>query len=163
MSIAVLLALAMMVTWSLVFGEFSLGQVLLGLIFGSLFVLVTGAGRGLVVPLAELPTRLFYLGVYLLLLIPYDIIRSNLGMARRIVRLRPAIRPGIVRVPLGPVSEATAALVAHAITMTPGAMVVDYSEDGRTIYVHLIDASEAEAKEASSWRLYHRVIQRVFS
>jgi multisubunit Na+/H+ antiporter MnhE subunit len=162
MSLALLLVLATAAVWCLVFGVFSLGQVILGLIFGSAFVLVTGAGRHRVVPLGELPKRLFYAGVYLLLLIPYDIVRSNLDMARRIIRPQPDIRPGIVRVPIGSVSQATSALIAHAITMSPGEMVIDYSPDGRTIYVHLVDVAEATAREASFWRFYRLVLERMF-
>ena len=68
MSVPLLLVLVMTGSWCLVIGEFSLGQVLLGLIFGSLFVLVTNAGRGRIVPLSELPERAAYLSVYLLVL-----------------------------------------------------------------------------------------------
>lgn len=163
MSVSLLIAVAMMVIWLLVFGEFGLGQALLGLAFGAVFVLVTGAGRGRVVPLAEMPTRLSYLAVYLLLLIPYNIARSNMHMAWRIARPRPAIRPGIVRVHLETVSETTSGLAAHAITVAPGQMVVEFSADGRTIYVHLLDFAEAEAEETSFWRLYYRILRRVFA
>ena len=163
MSVPLLLVLVMTGSWCLVIGEFSLGQVLLGLIFGSLFVLVTNAGRGRIVPLSELPERAAYLSVYLLVLIPYNIVRSNLDLAWRLIRPRPHIRPGIVRVRLAAVPETTLALVSHAITMAPGQMVVDYSEDGRTIYVHLIDVTNAEAEQVSFWRIYHNVLQRAFS
>lgn len=162
MSLSPLVALAMMGAWCLVIGEFSPGQALLGLIFGTLFVLVTGAGAGQRIPLAQLPHRLAYLGIYLLVLIPYSVIRSNLDMARRLLRPKPDIRPGIVRVRLGSAPEPVSALMAHAITMSPGEMVVDYSEDGRTLYVHLVDVTETEAKRAS-WRIYRRVFQRIFT
>ena len=163
MSLSLLLALAMTGVWCLVIGELSLGQVLLGLTFGSLFVLVTGAGRGQTVPVIQLPVRLAYLSVYLVVLIPYGIARSNLDLAWRLLRLKPDIRPGIIRVQLGPLPEATSALVAHAITMSPGQMVVDYSPDGSTMYVHLIDASQAEIKQISFWRIYHSVLGRIFA
>lgn len=161
MRVSWLMVVAMTITWMLVFGEFSLSQALLGLAFGVAFVLMTGAGHRRVVPLAKLPGHLLYLAVYLLVLIPYDIVISNLDMARRIARPRPAIRPGIVRFQLESASDATAGLVAHAITMSPGQMVVDYSDDSRTIYVHLLDVVEAEAKEISFWRLYYRLLKRV--
>lgn len=188
-SVSLLFVGAAALLWCLVIGEFSLGELLLGLLFGGVFVMLTGAGRGerapdraigppggppaigeasarrppAVVPVKELPSRLFYLAVYVLVLIPYSIVQSNLDMARRLLYPKPDVLPGIVRVELGPVSEATAALVAHALTMTPGETVIDYSDDGETLYVHLVDVAEAAEREASFWRLYHRVLEQVFS
>lgn len=163
MSLSLIFIAVMTFSWCLVVGAFTLGQALLGLGFGTVFVLLTGAGQGRRVPLRELPSRLLYATVYLLVLIPYDIVRSNLDMAWRLVRRRPLLRPGIVRVRLGPVSEATSALVAHAITMSPGEVVVDYAEDQQTLYVHLIDVTDADSRRAAFWRTYRRVLQRVFS
>jgi multisubunit Na+/H+ antiporter MnhE subunit len=61
-------------------------------------------------------------------LVPFDSVRSNLRLARRILHRNPDILPGIVRIPLGEeVSDATVALEEHAITLTPGQVLVDYS------------------------------------
>ncbi len=161
MRLSLLTALGVSGGWCLVVGEFSLGQVLLGLGFGCAFVLLTGAGRGRSIPLSQIPRRLLFLSIYLLVLVPYSITRSNLDMARRLLRLKPDIRPGIVRLRLGPVSEGLAALMGHAITMSPGEMVVDYSEDGETMYVHMIDVRQAAALEALISGSYSTVIHRI--
>ncbi|MDQ4075865.1 MAG: Na+/H+ antiporter subunit E [Chloroflexota bacterium] len=163
MKVSLLFVLALTLVWSLVMGEFSVGQALLGFAFGSLFVVITGAGKERSIPLTELPRRLFYLAVYLLVLVPYDVVGSNLGLARRLLRREPAIRPGIVRVRLGEVTPATRALEEHAITMAPGQMVVDYSTDSNTMYIHLIDVTDVEKKGGSLWGIYRRVLQRIFS
>jgi multicomponent Na+:H+ antiporter subunit E len=162
MRLSLILVLVMAGTWSLVIGEFSLRQILLGLVFGTVFVLVTRAGRGRSVPVSHLPRRMFYVSLYLFVLLPYDIARSNVDMARRLLHRRPVLRPGIMRLRLGPASEATSALVAHAATMMPGVMVVDMSEDHRTFYIHIIDIREAEERQASFLRIYHTVLRRVF-
>lgn len=163
MSVAVLGAIVLAGVWCLVIGEFSVGQVLLGLVFGSAFVAATGAGRGRVVPFSELPVRIGCLAFYLLVLIPFDIVRSNLGMARRLLRRVPAISPGIVRFPLRDLPRTAVALEEHAMTLSPGQMVVDYSRDERMVYVHLIDINESEGRTAALWRRYHDLLGRVFS
>jgi multicomponent Na+:H+ antiporter subunit E len=162
MSLSLVLVLLMAGAWSLVIGEFSLRQLLLGLIFGTVFVLVTRAGRGRSVPLSRLPRRLFYVSVYLFVLLPYDITRSNVDMARRLLHRRPVLQPGIMRLRFGPASEATSALFAHAVTVMPGAMVVDTSDDRRTVYIHIIDIRAAEERRVSFLRVYHTVLRRVF-
>lgn len=163
MSLAVLTVLILAGVWCLIYGEFSPRQVLLGGLFGTLFVLVTGVGRGHTVSLSRLPRRMLYLGLYLLVLLPADLIQSNLVLARRLLRRRPDIRPGIVRVPLEQASWATVALEEHAITVSPGQLVVDYTADERMIYVHMIDVTEIEEKQASLWRRYRDVLQEVFA
>lgn len=163
MKVSLLFVFALTLVWCLVIGEFSVGQVLLGFTFGSLFVIVTGAGKERSVPLVELPRRLFYLAVYLLVLVPYDVVQSNVRLARRLLRREPAIRPGIVRVRLGEVTPATSALEEHAVTMAPGQMVVDYSAEGNTMYIHMMDVTDIEKKGGSLWRLYRRVLQKIFS
>jgi multisubunit Na+/H+ antiporter MnhE subunit len=164
MSASVLVAAALAVVWCATVGDFGRGQVVLGLILGSAYVLATGTGRGRRVPLAEIPRRLVYLLLFLLVLLPYEVVRSNLSMARRLLRRTPALRPGILRVPLGEeVSRATVALEEHAITLTPGQMVVDYSADENTAYVHFIDVHEAESLRRSTWKRYRTVLDRIFT
>lgn len=162
MSLSQILVLVMAGAWVLVNGEFSLSQILLGLAFGTAFVLVTRAGMGRTVHLSRLPRHMFYLSLYLFVLLPYDIFRSNVDMARRLLHRRPVLRPGIVRLRVGPASEATSALVAHAVTLTPGTVVVDMSDDHRTFYIHIIDVRQAEERQLSFLRIYHAVLRRVF-
>jgi multicomponent Na+:H+ antiporter subunit E len=161
-SASILAAAALAVVWCLIRGEFTWGQIVLGLIFASLFVGSTRLGGGQSVPIRQLPKRFIFLCLYLIVLI-YDIVQSNLEFAGRLLRRTPAIRPGIVRVRLGSIAEGTAELEAHAITVAPGQMVVDYSQDGRTIYVHLIDVTAADAKRTSIWRTYRALLHEVFS
>jgi multicomponent Na+:H+ antiporter subunit E len=157
-----LLVLVLIVLWCLVNGAFTVGNVLAGCVFGALFVLLTRAGYGRALPLTQLPRRLFFLCIYLFVLIPGDVIRSNAALAWRLLRRQPKIRPGIARVSLGDITGPVEALEEHAITLTPGQLIVDYSEDGRTIYVHLIDVTEVEEKQAGTWRTYRKVLGEVF-
>lgn len=124
MSVTVLYTLVGAGVWILIIGEISLRQVVVGLVAGAQLAMISKRGPRRAIPIRELPVRLLYLLVYVLALIPYDILRSNLDMARRLLCSTPDIRPGIIRIDLGDVSDATSALVAHALTMTPGELVI---------------------------------------
>ena len=47
-------------------------------------------------------------------------------------------RPGIVGVPLSAESDMEILLVANLISLTPGTLSIDLSEDRRTLYVHVM-------------------------
>jgi multisubunit Na+/H+ antiporter MnhE subunit len=161
-SVSVLGALALALVWCLVVGDFGRGQMIVGLVFGAGYVLATGTGRGTRVPLPELPRRLAFMLLHLFVLLPYDLVRSNVRLAGRILHPRLSIRPGIVRIPLGEeVSRATVALEEHAITLTPGQMVVDYSADENLAYIHVVDVDEVELLQRTIWRRYRTVLDRV--
>lgn len=161
MKLSVVVVLALLLLWIVVIGQVTVGQILLGLLFGILFVLVSGAGQDTRIPLRDLPRRAANLLYYLLILVPYGIVRSNLEMAGQILQTGSTLQPGIVRVEVEPISENAAALIGHAITLGPGEMVVDYSEDRRWIYVHVIDVTGLETKRVPLWRRYIRVLNGV--
>lgn len=162
MSLSVIVVLALAATWVVVIGQVNLGQILLGLLFGVFYVIISGAGRQTTVPWRQLPRRAIAVANYLFVLVPYSIIRSNVEMAGYILHLRSNLRPAIVRLEIEPIADEGAALIGHAITIGPGEMVVDYSADRRWIYVHVVDISDVESKRRPLWEKYVRVAQGVF-
>lgn len=164
MSVSVLIVVLLAGIWLLLLGELGAGQLVLGLCFGVLFVRITGAGRDVRVGLTELPKRLGYLAFFLLLLIPWSVARANLDMARRLLRRKPAVEPAILGVPLGErISGIALGLEEHAITLTPGQALVDYSAGDRTAYVHVVSESAALRDAEGLWLAYRRILRAVFS
>lgn len=55
--------------------------------------------------------------------------------------------PGVVAIPLDARTDAEIALLANLITLTPGSVTLDLSEDRRVLYVHAmyIDGGDVEA------------------
>lgn len=62
---------------------------------------------------------------------------------------RLTLRPAIVAVPVTLRSRAAVVLLADMVTLTPGTTSLHVSEDGRTLYVHAMDAPDPEALRAS--------------
>jgi multisubunit Na+/H+ antiporter MnhE subunit len=164
MPVPLLFVAGLAILWLLLVGQVDRGQVTLGVVVGILFVLVTGAGRGRGVPIRQLPRRLGYLSYFLLFLLPYQVMRSNFAVAASILRPTVKLRSGIIRLPLGQqVSRTTVALEEHALTLTPGAVVVDYSADEHTAYVHVMDVPSARRDRDGLWRTYRIILDEVFT
>ena len=74
-----------------------------------------------------------------------ELILSALKVAWLAVQPRINIRPAIVAYPLTVTTDAQITLLANMITLTPGTLSVDVSEDQRTLYIHAIDVASKEA------------------
>ena len=61
---------------------------------------------------------------------------SSLRVARDVISPRPRFRPGIVGVPLDAETDGEITLLACLITLTPGTLSLDVSEDRKTLFVH---------------------------
>lgn len=83
---------------------------------------------------------------------------ANLRMAYYVVMPLNRMRPGIIGVPLEPMSDLEITALANLLTLTPGTLSVDVSEDKRTLYVHVMyyrdrDAFQREIKEGFEARV----------
>lgn len=74
-----------------------------------------------------------------------QILVADIGMIRRVLAPDPEANDGIIEVPVGSDRESVAALSAHAITITPGSLVVDFKDDAQTMLVHTIDLNMTES------------------
>lgn len=70
------------------------------------------------------------------LFVLWELVLSSLKVAHDVLSPKLRNKPGIVAVPLDTRSDAEILVMANAITLTPGTMSVDVSEDRRTLYVH---------------------------
>jgi multicomponent Na+:H+ antiporter subunit E len=82
-----------------------------------------------------------------------DMLNSAYNVAKIVLNPKLPIRPGIIAIDAGCKSELATALSAHAITLTPGEMVVAMDENG-ILYTHTldIDRSEEHAEHVQSLR-----------
>lgn len=98
---------------------------------------------------------------YLLYLL-WDLVLSGIEVARIVLRPRIEIDPGIVAIPSGTDSELAIALSAHAISVTPGEMVVEVDEEGM-MYTHMLDVTVAPARVEAAQQLRRSLLSRIFS
>lgn len=76
--------------------------------------------------------------------------------------IRGALRPGIVAFPLHVTTDREITLLANLITLTPGTLSVDVSEDRRVLYVHVLNLRDRDALIAEIANGFERKVQEVF-
>jgi len=106
-------------------------------------------------------TRTFRI-ISLLLLFLYELINSAWKVAILVMSPKLDIKPGIFAFPLTLEKDMEIALLANMITLTPGTLSVDVSEDKKFIYVHAIDASDPEAARKDIADGFERKIMEAF-
>lgn len=74
-----------------------------------------------------------------------EILVANAKVAAAVLSPASALRPGVIAVPLDPMSDLELTVLANMITLTPGTLTLDVSDDHRTLYVHAIDVRDAES------------------
>ena len=66
-------------------------------------------------------------------------------MATDIVTPRHRARPGVVAVPLDARGDAEITLLANLVSLTPGSLSLDVSDDRCTLFVHVMFLDDPEA------------------
>jgi multicomponent Na+:H+ antiporter subunit E len=112
------------------------------------------------VPLSRLPRGIVTFFVYVVLLM-LDVIRSGINVARIVLDPRLPIQPGVVAIKSGSKSELGTALSAHAITITPGEMVIEIGDDG-TMYTHCLDAVSSGAGADAAQAKRREMLEKIF-
>ena len=108
----------------------------------------------------RLPTALLAVMRYLLVLL-VDLITSGVQVARIVLDPKLPIQPGVVAIPAGCESELATALSAHAVSLTPGELVVEIDEDG-VMYTHCLDATRAAEYVAEAQQMRRDLLQKIF-
>ncbi|TRL36255.1 Na+/H+ antiporter subunit E [Rhizobium straminoryzae] len=98
----------------------------------------------------------------LLALFLRELALSAWKVAVLVTRPRLVVRPGIFSFPLTVGRDFEITLLANLITLTPGTLSVDVSEDRRTLYVHAIDCSDIEGARRDIREGFERKIMEAF-
>lgn len=138
----ILLTVVLALGWAAATDSFSAPNLLLGAIVGGLSLWVV---RQFVAPARLLPRAARYVGLAWTFIV--ELLLSALRVARLVIRpdVNAHIRPAIVAFPLTAKTDAEITLLANLVTLTPGTLSVDVSEDRRFLYIHAIHLTDREA------------------
>lgn len=81
----------------------------------------------------------------LFLLFIQELVLSALRVAWLVIQPKLRLRPAIIAYPLTVTTDAQITLLANLITLTPGTLSIDVSEDRKTLFIHSIDMESKEA------------------
>jgi multicomponent Na+:H+ antiporter subunit E len=90
----------------------------------------------------------------------WDVVKGTSEVALVVLHLRPLVRPGIVKVPVGERTPTGVAVTALVTTLSPGALLVEANDE--FMLLHVIDASDPEAVRKDREDFYQRYQKKVF-
>ncbi|MAB96885.1 MAG: Na+/H+ antiporter subunit E [Pseudomonadaceae bacterium] len=153
-----LLSLCLMGVWMLLMNDMTFGHLLLGAILGWLIPLVTQV-FWITPPRIYRPFRLFRF----FFLVLGDIVVANLQVAKLILGSTSKLRPAFVEIPMLLEDELALTMLASIISLTPGTVSADLSDDRKTLLVHTLDVADDEQLIAEIKSRYEAPLLEVFT
>ncbi|MGF1553473.1 MAG: Na+/H+ antiporter subunit E [Paracoccaceae bacterium] len=129
--------------WAALAGAFTLSNLVVGFLLGFLALLAAKPlfpDDGYFLRLPRL--------VRLALVFLRELVLSSIEVTRDVLRPRPRNSPGVIAVPLKARSEVELLLVSSLVTLTPGTLSLDLSDDGSELYVHAMFVDDPERLRA---------------
>lgn len=93
----------------------------------------------------------------------WELMKANLVLAYDILTPTHHMRPGIVEIPLDIKSDYEIMTLVNLITMTPGSLSLDVSEDKKRLYVHVLYLEDADAYREEVKSGLERRVKEVWS
>jgi multicomponent Na+:H+ antiporter subunit E len=125
--------------WASVTGTFTPANVFVGFVLAYLVLLVMRRALG--------PTTYFLkvrLSVNFVIFFIWELTLANLRVAYDVLTPRHHMRPAIIGIPLDARTDAEITLLANLISLTPGTLSLDVSNDRRTLYLHAMYVEDVE-------------------
>jgi multicomponent K+:H+ antiporter subunit E len=93
----------------------------------------------------------------------WDIAVANIQVAQRVLASNSSLRPSWVAYPLQITDPFLMTLLASTISLTPGTVSVEFSEDRRWLYIHVLHLENADELVNFIRRRYEQPLQEVFT
>ena len=143
--------------WVAISGSYSIPNLAFGFVIGWIVLFLVRdqlqATKAIIRPIALL---------LLIALFIKEVILSAFRVARLVLSPRMDIKPGIFAYPLKVDRDFEITLLANLITLTPGTLSVDVSDDRRTLFVHGMDCSDPEQARRDISQGFERRILEAF-
>ncbi len=148
---------AVFVLWLLLVAEISLGQVLLAAMLAVVLPLLAGRLQPERVRFGR-PMMALVLGRRVL----WDMLLSNIEVARRILGPERVLTPAFVWLPLELTNIHAITALASIITLTPGTVSAELSDDRRHLLIHCFNLDDADELRATIKTRYEAPLKEIF-
>jgi multicomponent K+:H+ antiporter subunit E len=151
------LAFGLLVSWLLLSGDFSPGNILLGI------VLAVGIERYARTFNDEPERNVRINGIlHLVAVVIKDVIIANIQVAQRVLGPLSALRPGFVVVPLDLTDRTAIATLGAIVTTTPGTVTAALTPDRRFLLGHALDVDDSDLLVRTIKQRYERPLKEIF-
>jgi len=152
-----LVNLILALLWTAVTGSFSFANMVFGFLLAAFIIYLvreqTGA-RSYFVHAARI--------LSLVILFIKELVKSAYKVALTVLKPNMELKPGFISYELKVTSDMEITLLANLITLTPGTLSVDVSEDRKLLFIHALDCSDPAAIRADIENGFERAILEAF-
>lgn len=151
------LNMVLALVWAMATGIITMGTLAFGFLIGMVVLHFVGPVLG-----DERYALRFVLAIGLMFFFLKELVLSSIRVAIDVIKPRLTMRPAVISVPLELQSHAEITLLANLISLTPGTLSVDVSDDGSTLYVHAMYGEDADALRTGIKSDFEHRIREVF-
>ena len=126
--------------WALAVGGLSLTSLAIGFVLGYAALWIAQPALGGSRYFGRVPRAIRFALFFL-----WQLILANLRVAYDVVTPKYHMHPAIVAIPLDAQTDVEITLLASLITLTPGTLSLDVSQDRRVLYVHAMFVEDVES------------------
>ncbi|WP_453994168.1 Na+/H+ antiporter subunit E [Bacillus nitroreducens] len=90
-----------------------------------------------------------------------ELILSNYAIMKVVVKPKLDIKPGIFALPIELEKDWEILTLSNLITLTPGTLVMDISDDKKLLYIHSMDLQDVDAAISSIKNTFEKAIMEV--
>jgi len=120
-----------MLMWVFLTGSYELSSFSFGFLVGFFIMWLIGSQTGSNKYIKILPRIIGFIFYFL-----YEVIVANLQVAYEVMTPNLYVKPGIIKIPLDVTTNTEITILANLITLTPGTLSIDVSDDKKVLYVH---------------------------
>lgn len=125
--------------WLAVTGTFSFENFVFGFVLSFVLMWLITTNRREEKYFSRIPKLISFIGFFL-----YELIKANVQVAYDVITPKYYMKPGIIRIPLEAKTDLEITLLANLITLTPGTLSLDVSDDRTVLYVHAMYVNDRE-------------------
>lgn len=151
------LSLFLVVVWQLIMNDLSPGSLIMGFFLAWIIPLITHVFW----PDPPIMRRPWVLLRFTLRVLG-DILTANVDVARLILGPSANLRPAFVEYPIELTHDFAIHLLCSTISLTPGTVSSDISDDRRTLLIHALDVADEQELIETIKRRYERPLMEVF-
>ena len=152
-----ILSIILVLTWLMLNNTISAGHIVLGSIFATLIPWLTQRFWPEQVCLGKWSTILKFS-----LLVGYDIIVSNIFVAKLILGKNSDLKPDFLEIPLEIRHPLGLSILASTISLTPGTVSVDLNDDRSILIVHALHVDDVKAEIETIKNRYEKPLMEIF-
>lgn len=128
------------IIWVALTGDFTLANYFFGFLISFFMMWLITSGTGDAKYFRILPKVIGFVFFFI-----YELVKANLQVAYEVMTPNYNMTPGIVKVPLDAKTNLEITFLANLISLTPGTLSLDVSDDKKVLYVHSMYITSKES------------------